>query len=284
MPAGDYSALRQIIWRWKQRIRKGGNVNVILTGSPRLGKSVTMEGIAYIYNPERYSVSNVVWDIEPFVQRYNEARIGDSIRFDEAGVGVNSRDWFAKKSKQFVAIMQTMGFKNLLVMMTTPSFDYIDSQARKLFHWYIEVVERENNYVVLKVRELQYNAQTGKTYFKRPLVRNKDGTPYYMDVVKFYRPPQRIIDDYDKASETWKEKMGKDIQKLIKEAYREEVDEDEAVKTILAQPEYFTKKWGKKSIISQEVIENHFKIRLRAARRIKFAAEERLKKSLSQQV
>jgi len=101
-----------------------------------------------------------------------ELHTGNMIIFDEAGVGIPSREWYSISNKVISYILQTFRRENLGVMFTTPSLDFIDSQARKLFHSYLETkhINREEKYVTLKYMNIQNNPKEGKIYYKYPRV------------------------------------------------------------------------------------------------------------------
>lgn len=269
----------QLVNRIISNISEGKNVNIAVTGSPRMGKSITLETIVYLYcqlTKRKYSINGIVWDIEPFVQLYNDAKDGDAVRFDEAGVGISNRDWYEKKNKQLLTVLQTMGFKHLFFGVTSPSFSYIDSAARKLFHIHIEVIARKKDFVVVKWREVSYNSQTGKAYYKRPVVYNERGLPYLLNTLKIYMPPKEVIDGYNKASEIWKKATGEEISRMMKEDYKKEVNEEEVAKKVFEMKDYFVKLKGNKQFVPVESIENYFKVSTRAAKRIKSLAERKM--------
>lgn len=272
-------AFEQLLDEVVSDINNGKNVNMVYTGAPRMGKSITMESFVYAYSKRtkrKYSISGVVWDIEPFVQIYNDANDGDAVRFDEAGVGISNRDWYEKKNKKLLVILQTMGFKHLLFCVTSPSFSYIDSAARKLFHHHIDVIARKKDFVVIKWRKLSYNSQTGKIYYKRPIVYDKNGTPYMLNTLKLYAPPKTVIEEYKKASEQWKRDMGEEISRIMKEDNGQDVDEEATAKKVLEMKSYFIKTRANKPYVAVESIENHFKVSNRSARRIKSLVEQKL--------
>ena len=57
-----------------------------------------------------------------------------AIGFDEAGVGMNARDWYTIQNKILGMILQTFRHRNLMTVFTVPHISFIDVQARKLFN------------------------------------------------------------------------------------------------------------------------------------------------------
>lgn len=231
----------------RKEIRDGGNVNVVITGLPRSGKSLTMESIAYAFNPAKWTIENTAWDIQPFIELYNKAEKGSILKFDEAGVGMSSREWYEKKNKKLTFIIQTYGFKNLLVIMTTPSFDFIDVTARKLFHHYIHINKKYKNkgYVSCKWRWIKYNPQNGKTYLERPIVR-VGNAGIRVNGFKIRLPPKFVIDAYNRKSEEWKQKFGEIIEKELSEVQVKKPTDEELFQRMIAEPEKFISKKTRK--------------------------------------
>ena len=95
---------------------------------------------------------------------------GSMIIFDEAGVSISSRNWFQDVQKDIMFILQSFRHYNIGVIFTTPDRSFVDSQARKLFHDYLEVlkIDFEDNHVIIKPFQLQKNAYKGEVYTKYP--------------------------------------------------------------------------------------------------------------------
>ena len=125
---------------FRRRIRNNKNCLVIFTGDTGSGKSYGALRFAEKLDPE-FNEKRIVFTPDKFleiIRHDKELHSGNVIIFDEAGVGMASREWYSIQNKILSYVLQTFRFKNLIVIFTVPDFTYIDSQARKLFHFYFE--------------------------------------------------------------------------------------------------------------------------------------------------
>jgi len=172
--------------------------------------------------PERpFNVKNVVLSSAEFMERLNSKDIqkGDIIIYDEAGVGQNNRQWQSLSNKLFNFIMMTFRYKNLVVIFTVPSFDFIDAGSRKLFHavFQTQSIDRKNNKLVVLPKIMKYDSFTGQIrtqYLKEKVQGTKKIKIYHR--LKLKLPDKALIEQYEAKKKKWAEKLNQDIMEMIK--------------------------------------------------------------------
>jgi len=195
---------------------KNANCLVLICGGTCTGKSWTGLKIGELLDKD-FSVSNVVMNAGEFVKLLDSGKLkkGSVVIFDEAGVGVSSREWYKEENRKIIAVLQTFRFLNLIVIFTTPSFSYIDSHARKLFHYYIEglKIDYRNNWVITKFQEMNYNPKADQAnkvkdgiYYKRPRI-IKNGKVHLVNRVRFGKPSRELRNAYEKKANLWKKEV-----------------------------------------------------------------------------
>lgn len=114
------------------------NFLIALVGQTGSGKSFSAMKLGEAIDPN-FSINNVVFTAKDFFELLKQDHPrGTVIIFDEAGVGIPAREWYSISNKLMGYILQTFRHRNWIVIFTVPDFDFIDKQARKLFHCYME--------------------------------------------------------------------------------------------------------------------------------------------------
>ena len=160
---------------------------------------------------------------------------GSMCIFDEAGVGVPSRDWYKNQNKDFSYVAQTFRSLNIGTIFTTPDISFIDSQPRKLFHDYQEAkgVDMKRKMVLIRPFIMENNPKIGKIYYKYPRFHGIKLKRLWIG-----KPSQTFIDAYEPA----KEKFNKELRrssivsgdKIAEEKKRRKMSDQERLDRILA--------------------------------------------------
>jgi len=162
----------------------------------------------------------VVFDAENFMEllRNGNLKKGSVIVWDEAGVGIPSREWYTISNKAINYIFQTFRYRNLCLILTTPSFDFLDKQTRLLFHVYCETerIDRENQQVIVKVMENQFNPREGQLYRKYYWVKGVKKERH-----KIGKPTKDMIKDYEEIKFKFAGTLEKDVSKDIKKVKKD---------------------------------------------------------------
>lgn len=141
----------------------------ICCGPTGSGKTYSMIRLGELIDPD-FKITNIVFTVKEFIELLNSKTLkrGAVILFDEAGTGINKKQWFSVSNKLFNYILQTFRYMNYVVIFTTPNLSFIDSDSVKLFHCYLETTKidqvRKVSYVKPKMIKTSHNG--GKTYFK----------------------------------------------------------------------------------------------------------------------
>ena len=195
--------------------RRNKNWLSIICGETGSGKSFLGMDIASQIDPT-FSIERVVFDGESLMKLLNSGTLksGDAIIFDEAGVGMPAREWHSVSNKAIGYILQTFRHKNLAVIFTTPALSFVDSQARKLFHAYIEPIKinYQAKTVTVKWLNMSYNSRFDKTYFKYPVLSDGDQAVRYSRL-RFHKPNAQLVQDYEDAKDIFTKSLGISVQK-----------------------------------------------------------------------
>lgn len=204
----------------KRLLEKNQNWLCAVCGETGSGKSYAALKIAESIDPS-FSIDRVVFTVKEFMELVTDKRIkgGQAIIFDEAGVEIGARDWYSQRNKAINYVLQTFRHQNLAVIFTTPSFSFIDSQTRRLFHAYIETkaINRKEKYVKVKWFIVSSNPKTDKYYFKYPVV-YKGIKPIKIKITKIGKPSKKLINDYETKRGNFTKTLRADLLEDIKKA------------------------------------------------------------------
>ncbi len=181
------------------------------------GKTYSALGFAHALDP-RFTADDVVFTVQDFfnlLAKYQRLysinpRLvrGRVIIFDEAGVGVNNRQWASFANKAVSAVMQSFRYMNLIVIFTTPDMTFIDKAARKLFHGYFETIKGGIDFK-RKIAYSKYfvfvrNLYKGTEFPMYLRIKDKEtNSMKRLTRVGFRMPPQWLIDDYEEKRHSW---------------------------------------------------------------------------------
>ena len=206
---------RWIIRKRNRIVRRNKNWLCIIVGETGSGKSYLGGRICELIDPtflptiiEKGIKSRVaIGDAAELneILRSGNLKRGDMVLFDEAGVAIGSRDWYTEMNKVTMYILQTFRHMNIGVIFTVPDMTFVDVQARKLFHSYLECLSIDflTNKVTVKPFELQSNPYEGKVYRKYPRFDSKRINRFHV-----LKPPKEFIDLYEPIKEELSAKLG----------------------------------------------------------------------------
>lgn len=221
MPATEFEETLPQLYADRIRYRlffQNKNWLAVICGETGSSKSYSALRLAELIGPVYF-----VFTPKEFMQLINNKKLkrGSCIVFDEAGVGIPSRDWQSVQNKLFGAVLQTFRNMNIAVIFTTPNLSFIDVQARKLFHAFIETdyIDRKEKIAYVKPYDLQINVRLDKTYMKHPIFDSPiDGSLVYMNRMGLGLPSEKLRVKYEKASAAYKKKVREDTLKTLTEA------------------------------------------------------------------
>ena len=125
------------------RIYKLDKNNIIsITGETGSGKSFSALSLAETLSPDRFNINYVIFEPQEFSDLIKSQVLqkGDVIVWDEAGVGIPSKLWWSILNRSINYILQVFRNENISLIFTTPNLGFIDSDARKLLHFYFSML------------------------------------------------------------------------------------------------------------------------------------------------
>jgi|AntAceMinimDraft_10_1070366.scaffolds.fasta_scaffold06669_9 ribosomal protein L37AE/L43A len=163
------------------------------------------------WNPEKH----LAFTPREFMEKVTNPKTkrGDIIIFDEAGVGMSSKEWFSIQNRLLSYVLQTFRHKNLGIIFTMPGLNLIDKSARMLFHSYFETkkILKKPKLCVLKPYDFQYNSIQDKLYKKIPKFVDESGQLIYMPEFLVDLPKPRLIKLYEQKKTEYTDKLNRDI-------------------------------------------------------------------------
>lgn len=268
----------------KRLLKRNKNWLCIVCGETGSGKSYIALGLGELIAKERFGIDNVVFTAEQFLSLLNSKKLkgGDVVVWDEAGVGLSSQEWYSLSNKLINYVLQTFRYENLAVIFTTPSFDFIDSKTRKLFHVYIETIgiNHTKKLCFAKCLNIQYNARTGTPYFKYSRVL-EDGRS--MRVVRniFHLPSAGLISAYEHKKQCFAKTLKMDVElelktQKLKGDMSKPVDLNAVIREVKKTSGRYIKEYAGKRFIDQHLLMSDFGLGKGRAKTVKHAVEKEI--------
>jgi len=224
---GKYIVYNVLPYRIRKSLEKGENFVGILTGKTRSGKSFSALRLCYEIDPN-FTVDNVVFSTKEFMELLDSGKLkrGSMILWDEAGVGISSREWYSLLNKSLNYVLQTWGHQNIGLILTVPDFSMVDSQTRKLVNMYFKTIKllRDENKAVLKC------------YYLTPMEKNESKTvrPRYtingkkldIEYIHIKKPSTKMINSYLKKKESFTSNLNRDVIFEIKQLEEKKAKEN----------------------------------------------------------
>jgi hypothetical protein len=202
-------------------LKKNQNWLCAVCGGTGSGKSYSTISMIDKISPGGFKIENCVFTPIDFMKRIRsgELKKGDIILFDEAGVGMSAREWQSIQNRLFGAVLQTFRNLNIGAVFTTPNLSFIDVQARKLFHSYLETehLDRRNNVAILKCFDIKCNSRYDKIFYVPPMY-NLGMRKYSMTKIAINKPKQQFIDEYEKIKSAYTEQLNIRVLQELTEA------------------------------------------------------------------
>lgn len=198
-----------------QRIKTNKNYMLLTQGETGCGKSYIALRLGEIID-KNFSLDNVVFTPQQFSALLTGGTLkpGSVVIFDEAGVGMSSKEWATRSNKLISNITQTFRTNRLVVIFTLPSGRYLDSSIRNIFHAMIEPlgVEVGTTKNAFKLLKIEQNYRQNKTYY--PYYRFKDkktGRFYKYAIIRIGKPTDALCDAYEKKRDAYLSSLQVDL-------------------------------------------------------------------------
>ena len=221
----DDLKLKKVAGLIRDRLNKNKNVLIAIVGETGSGKSWSALSLAERVD-EDFSIEQVsVGDPERFIEILDNVRNKDAVIFDEAGVGMPSREWQSLQNRVLGYILQTFRVMNLCVIFTMPHISFIDKQARKLFH-YTAIAQGyniEHGYTICNFHKVIVHPYYDQLrYDELGLFAN--GKKVNINPVFVPKPSEELVAEYEKMALEFKTELrrrAKDQIQLSKNGSRE---------------------------------------------------------------
>jgi hypothetical protein len=194
----SFAKMGKLIDYIRYQLSRDENVLILIEGRTQMGKSTLAIQIARAL--ERYSLDNVVFDTKSFMDRLTLLQSGDVLIYDDAGVGISNQEWYMQDVKIFGRTSQTIGNRHLVVIITTPDMNFIESQSRRLISILLQGDPDEKAVFRVKHPRKKTNITSVDQKIYYPYVRFKDretGKLIMLRQVKADKLPDEIYIPYN---------------------------------------------------------------------------------------
>ncbi len=179
---------------------------LVVTGPPGSGKTYfsisKAEQLSKMMGVP-FGGDNIALKAEEFIDAIDSPTLlsppGSNLVFDEVGVTLSSRTWQNRLQVFLNFYLQTCRSRNNVIWMTTPSFGFVDAQARSLTNAIIEMKGIDHHHHLSRAKPLlvQTNQRSGKSYFKYLQYSNTGiGTCKFVETVA-HLPSKPILEVYE---------------------------------------------------------------------------------------
>jgi hypothetical protein len=211
------------------RLKHNQNALIAMTGQTGTGKSMCALEFARLIDKD-FNVDKVVFTVKDFLELLKELKKGEVVVFDEAGVDFDARRSSSNKNVFFSNILKTFRYRNIPTIFTLPHLAMLDKNARRLFHYWVKTqsIDYDRNICWTKFYVID-SQDDWSDVLKRYMVRVFDPeTHEKRRIVRigFNKPPQKLVDEYEKKKHEYVNAMLVDMQKKM-DTHDEDGGDDE---------------------------------------------------------
>jgi len=215
----------------------------------------------------------------------NKLKTGSVIIIDEASTQMYNRQWSSMNNQMINYILTTFRHRRLVCIMTTPYLDFLDSNVRRLFDYFVEAtkVNFKLNQSAAKVYKLSYNKMKADKSFKKYFRQKRDsegrriGSRVRLKILWFDKPADDLCELYEDYAGEFKQKIAEEaLHKALAVQEKEEkknIDIKEIIKKVLENKKRYFKMRGNRSFVDRALVEADFEVGGAIGLRIKKLAE-----------
>lgn len=199
----------------RDAIESGMGRNMLVVGEPGSGKSWACLRLAEVLDANGFTVDKIAFNARDFLQLIMKAKKGDVIVYEEVGVNINNREWHQHGGQN--AIMQTVRYKNLFIIMNCPNSDFLDKAVRKLIHYsfMMKKLSISQGYSVMRPMRLHTDGQFNFTKKNYPCIHGD-----LVSEICVSKPSVKLRHSYEKLARQYKGELNekflqKETAKLI---------------------------------------------------------------------
>lgn len=203
-------------------VNKGLAPVIVVSGQMGKGKSMgALELTRILHNEVKLMKNeinedkvkeNLVYDALPFLEFiYNNKR--EVLIFDEAGVNLNSKEWYSKFNRSVDKTLQTMRKNNCVYIFIAPTLQDLDNAIINVVNYVIEFIYQGCAKVTKIENKYGKIENQGSDVNKYPLYK-----PYWTPDL----PPKPLMGAYREKEEKWKDDLLEDQIEQLREEKRQE--------------------------------------------------------------
>lgn len=189
------------------RVRKNQNYIILIVGGVGTGKSYMGMRFAEDIDPY-FDINRILFHAKDFVELLDLGLPkGSVIMWEEVGVGLSSRDWYKSQNKLISSLFETFRRHNLILIMTVPNINFIDSRIRSMVHGYAEMIDPTfagGQFGWTKYFHVMHTLRTGKIHHRFPRLIDEDGVIHTMrgsrtdsGNIHFTLPSKDLLEEYE---------------------------------------------------------------------------------------
>ncbi|MHA1285863.1 MAG: hypothetical protein ACTSPB_00540 [Candidatus Thorarchaeota archaeon] len=228
---------------------KNQNFVGMFIGGTGSGKSYSALAVAEDFKREDFNIEMVVFTPKDFLDLINSNTIKstDLVIWDEAGVGVPRREWYAIQNKAISYTLQVFRRDNINLIMTTPNVAFIDKNVMSVMHGIVEMTDPiyvGGKFGYAKYKHIRVRQSDGKIMYRFPNLSDEYGRKIHlsqkMGNMKFELIDNKyLLGQYEKKKLRFTEGLKRDMQKLISGEVDIKLDRPKIIEMFLENP----KKW-----------------------------------------
>ncbi len=228
-----FSTIEHSWIRWiKKRIKNNLNFLAMFTGETGSSKSWSALSVAHKLDPD-FSVRQVTFgfaELMKLINEFNDPKSELSKRKfkvlvpEEVQVSFSKKDWQSRTNKLWNFIISTFRNQNIILLMSSPFMEYLDSASMKLLHANFECRGWSAKTRLANVRPkiLQYNSKQ-KKFYEHSLYVLRDGKYNKLTHWKIPAPPKHLIIAYEKKKTEFTNRLNKKVyEELLRIENKEE--------------------------------------------------------------
>ncbi|MEM3192902.1 MAG: hypothetical protein QW292_12630 [Candidatus Parvarchaeota archaeon] len=180
-----------------KRMKRNQGVLALFVGPMGSGKSYSALSASESIDSS-FSVDRVTFTVEDFVKlvAFSNLPPGSCVIFDDAGLGINHRQWMEKQNNVMNMVVQTNRFRQIITFITTPKMTFIDKDVRILFDVIFTMNENEQGTGSPRL-VIESKSMDGKILYPYPRI-NDGGKIKRLTKIYFELPSKSLIQAYEK--------------------------------------------------------------------------------------
>lgn len=218
------------IWveAWKKPNIQNKMFSAVFVAAPGSGKSWSAISLADLMEEGNFDINRVAFSASQFAKLVSEQHpAGTVIVLDDCGLMMFSRDAMSKISKNLAKTLQSVRYKNLILLLTLPDLTMLDSAIRRLIDSIIDIrgIDSSKQEAFGKFHWLQTNTTSGKIYRHSPekvvystnMVGMRIRRVLKIPMIRFDRPRQELINLYEQKKKIYLDARNLEAYKELKE-------------------------------------------------------------------